>query len=204
MPFYCPQALLSSYVHCLRDVSLENKWQFRILQRNASSYDVTQSYSHSAACLRASSRWSISSCCIWPAACCRSPKPGRGCSTPDDTPWADPPNAADPPDQGSFEGGAAAWGGVCAGAMIAARRASAKTSKINLATAERYHRLHTNCTAGIAKKEIPCRKEKEKKRKDYAFRRQYNEKPSIIPGCPGIGYSVLWRCLLHPQSVLSS
>ena len=24
----------------------------------------------------------------------------------------------------------------------------------------------------------------EKKRKDYAFRRQFNEKPSIIPGCP--------------------
>ena len=26
----------------------------------------------------------------------------------------------------------------------------------------------------------------EKKRKDYAFRRQFNEKPSIIPGCPGV------------------
>jgi len=26
---------------------------------------------------------------------------------------------------------------------------------------------------------------KEKKRKDYAFRRQFNENPSIIPGCPG-------------------
>jgi len=26
----------------------------------------------------------------------------------------------------------------------------------------------------------------EKKRKDYAFRRQFNEKPSIIPGCPGL------------------
>jgi len=25
----------------------------------------------------------------------------------------------------------------------------------------------------------------EKKRKDYAFRRQFNEKPSNIPGCPG-------------------
>ena len=25
----------------------------------------------------------------------------------------------------------------------------------------------------------------EKKRKDYAFRHQFNEKPSIIPGCPG-------------------
>ena len=29
------------------------------------------------------------------------------------------------------------------------------------------------------------RKEKTKKRKDYAFRRQFDEKPSIIPGCPG-------------------
>jgi len=26
---------------------------------------------------------------------------------------------------------------------------------------------------------------KKKKRKDYAFWRQFNEKPSIIPGCPG-------------------
>jgi len=26
---------------------------------------------------------------------------------------------------------------------------------------------------------------KEKKRKDYAFRRQFDEKPSITPGCPG-------------------
>ena len=24
-----------------------------------------------------------------------------------------------------------------------------------------------------------------KKRKDYAFWRQFNEKPSVIPGCPG-------------------
>ena len=29
------------------------------------------------------------------------------------------------------------------------------------------------------------RKEKKNKRKDYAFRRHFNEKPSIIPGCPG-------------------
>ena len=27
--------------------------------------------------------------------------------------------------------------------------------------------------------------EKKSKRKDYAFRRQLNEKPSVIPGCPG-------------------
>ena len=26
---------------------------------------------------------------------------------------------------------------------------------------------------------------KKKKRKDYTFRRQFHEKPSIIPGCPG-------------------
>jgi len=29
-----------------------------------------------------------------------------------------------------------------------------------------------------------CSSDGEKKRKDYAFRRQFNEKPSIIPGCP--------------------
>jgi len=29
-------------------------------------------------------------------------------------------------------------------------------------------------------------RKKEMKRKDYNFRRQFNEKPSIIPGCPGI------------------
>ena len=27
----------------------------------------------------------------------------------------------------------------------------------------------------------------EKKRKDYAFRRQFNKKPSVIAGCPGVG-----------------
>jgi len=31
--------------------------------------------------------------------------------------------------------------------------------------------------------------EKKKKRKDYAFRRQFNEKPSITPGCPGMQLS---------------
>ncbi len=29
------------------------------------------------------------------------------------------------------------------------------------------------------------RKGKERKRIDYTFRRHFNEKPSIIPGCPG-------------------
>ncbi len=28
-------------------------------------------------------------------------------------------------------------------------------------------------------------KKEEKKEKDYAFRCQFNEKPSITPGCPG-------------------
>jgi len=33
-----------------------------------------------------------------------------------------------------------------------------------------------------------------KKRKDYAFRRQFNEKPSIIPGCPDLGTNtLLWH-----------
>ena len=31
-----------------------------------------------------------------------------------------------------------------------------------------------------------CISRKEKKRKDYAFRRYFNEKPSIIPGCPAL------------------
>ncbi len=30
------------------------------------------------------------------------------------------------------------------------------------------------------------KKRKEKKSKDYAFWRQFNEKPSIIPGCPRV------------------
>jgi len=30
------------------------------------------------------------------------------------------------------------------------------------------------------------KKRKEKKRKDYTFRHKFSEKPSIIPGCPGI------------------
>jgi len=34
------------------------------------------------------------------------------------------------------------------------------------------------------------KKRKEKKRKDYTFGCQFNEKPSIIPGCPGL-------CTLH-------
>ena len=32
---------------------------------------------------------------------------------------------------------------------------------------------------------------KEKKRKDYAFLRQFIEKPSIIPGCP-VSVHVYW------------
>ncbi len=44
---------------------------------------------------------------------------------------------------------------------------------------------------------------KEKKRKDYAFRRQFNEKPSIIPGCPGPIVTSTWRQgQLSTESVL--
>ncbi len=35
-------------------------------------------------------------------------------------------------------------------------------------------------------KSVKFEKSKEKKRKDYAFWRQLNEKPSIVPGCPNI------------------
>ena len=38
---------------------------------------------------------------------------------------------------------------------------------------------------------------KEKKRLDYTFRRQFNEKPSIIPGCPGSCPSLLCRSLTY-------
>ena len=39
-------------------------------------------------------------------------------------------------------------------------------------------------------------KKRKTKRKDYAFRRQINEKPSIIPGCPGTD-----QCDLHRHHV---
>jgi len=45
-------------------------------------------------------------------------------------------------------------------------------------------------SASVPVSQKPSKKCLEKKRKDYAFWRQYNEKPSIIPGCPGK------RCLL--------
>ncbi len=41
-------------------------------------------------------------------------------------------------------------------------------------------------------------KKKEKKRKDYAFWRQFNEKPSIILGCPGtIAMMYSWVCIFN-------
>jgi len=43
-------------------------------------------------------------------------------------------------------------------------------------------RLHQQGTCTPTDQEAT--KRKEKKRKDYAFRRQFIEKPSIIPGCP--------------------
>ena len=44
-------------------------------------------------------------------------------------------------------------------------------------------RLPKPCT--IREQTLSAEESKGKKRKDYAFRRQFNEKPSIIPGCPG-------------------
>jgi len=43
--------------------------------------------------------------------------------------------------------------------------------------------------------------QKEKKRKDYTFRRQFNEKPSIVPGCPGAQVEV---CHLHRKHCSNS
>ena len=44
-----------------------------------------------------------------------------------------------------------------------------------------------SCHDGIILYQKPLQNiEKEKKRKDYAFRRQFNEKPSIIPGSLGV------------------
>ena len=36
-----------------------------------------------------------------------------------------------------------------------------------------------------ARQRLVCTKPEDFSRKDYAFRRYFNEKPSIIPGCPG-------------------
>ncbi len=42
-------------------------------------------------------------------------------------------------------------------------------------------------TGGLTDSRVLCTlRGIEKKRKDYTFRRQFNEKPSIIPGCPEI------------------
>jgi hypothetical protein len=41
--------------------------------------------------------------------------------------------------------------------------------------------LHARVTRGVP----------EKKRQDYAFRHQFDEKPSITPGCPGRGVPAL-------------
>jgi len=45
------------------------------------------------------------------------------------------------------------------------------------------------------------RKEKTKKRKDYAFRRQFDEKPSIIPGCPGDRWYELMVISIRQQEI---
>jgi len=45
-------------------------------------------------------------------------------------------------------------------------------------------RVHEEAISLEKRKE---KKRKEKKRIEYAFWRQFNEKPSVIPGCPGVG-----------------
>ncbi len=40
-------------------------------------------------------------------------------------------------------------------------------------------------TSHLNRRPPPKDTARKKKRKDYAFRRQFNEKPSIVPGCPG-------------------
>ena len=55
------------------------------------------------------------------------------------------------------------------------------------ASATLHAATHCGCThAPVWGLVTKVQKSKEKKRKDYAFRRQLNEKPSIISGCPGI------------------
>ncbi len=41
-----------------------------------------------------------------------------------------------------------------------------------------------------------CAPGKENKRKDYAFQGQLNEKPSIIPGCPGMHQDIVHACFV--------
>ncbi len=45
-----------------------------------------------------------------------------------------------------------------------------------------------------------CQKERKEEEKDYAFQRHFDEKPSIIPGCPGavlprVKMSCSWLCI---------
>ena len=46
-----------------------------------------------------------------------------------------------------------------------------------------WHSKATCCMASFLVG-VVCKKKRKEKRKDCAFRRQFNEKPSIIPGCP--------------------
>ena len=41
-----------------------------------------------------------------------------------------------------------------------------------------------------------------RERKEYAFRRQFNEKPSIIPGCPGLAVfeASVFEAALHAEA----
>jgi len=41
-------------------------------------------------------------------------------------------------------------------------------------------------------------------RKDYTFRRQFNEKPSIIPGCPGCAAASLLAIAAEPARIIAT
>ena len=46
---------------------------------------------------------------------------------------------------------------------------------------------------------------REKKRKDYAFRRQFNEKPSIIPGWPALSrYCIREKWIDYKAEVIAA
>ena len=42
-------------------------------------------------------------------------------------------------------------------------------------------------------------REKEKKRKDYAFRRRFDEKPSYLPGCPTVPHYTLYNTVAQDR-----
>ncbi len=56
---------------------------------------------------------------------------------------------------------------------------SLQSSETRMLGGKPYSTLSMRCAAY----EHPL-DEKEKEKKDYAFRRQFNKKPNVIPGCP--------------------